>query len=226
MSIELVVFDIAGTTVHDKGNINEVFRQAFSNAEMKVEAADVDNVMGYRKKEAIEIIVEKYKPGFEKDDEFIDRIHEDFEKQMVAFYEADDDLVALPFAEKVFRELQENKIKVALNTGFTKAITAPILKKLKWDNADFIDEIICSDEVPEGRPHSYMIKKLMSNLQISDAENVAKVGDTKVDIEEGLNAGCGMVIAVTTGAYPREQLIKYHPDYIIDSLESLPSLIL
>ncbi len=226
MSIELVVFDMAGTTVSDKGNVNDFFRDAFLNAGMEVDAADVDGVMGYRKKEAIEIIVEKYKPGSENDTDFIDGIHEDFTKQMVNFYETYEGLSPLPFAEKVFRELQENKIKVALNTGFTRAITAPILKRLGWDQAAFIDEVICSDEVPEGRPHPYMIEKLMKDLGIGHAENVAKVGDTKVDIEEGRNTGCGIVIAVTTGAYTKEQLAKYHPDHIIDSLESLPSLIL
>lgn len=226
MSIELVVFDMAGTTVSDKGNVNNFFRDAFSNAGMEVDPADVNTVMGYRKKDAIEIIVKKYKPGFQDDEDFIDAIHDDFTKQMVTFYENDKTLSALPFAEKVFKELQNNKIKVALNTGFTKVITVPILERLGWDKADFIDEVICSDEVPEGRPQPYMIEKLMKDLKISAPENVAKVGDTKVDIEEGKNAGCGMVIAVTTGAYTKEQLVKYHPDHIIDSLESLPSLIL
>ena len=65
----------------------------------------------------------------------------------------------------------------------------------------------------------------MQKLNITYAEDVAKVGDTRVDIEEGHNAGCGIVVAVTTGAYTKEELIKYQPDYIIDSLEHLPSLI-
>ncbi|CAN5373512.1 phosphonatase-like hydrolase [soil metagenome] len=226
MSIELVVFDIAGTTVSDKGNINDFFRGAFSRAGMDVDPKDVDNVMGYRKKEAIEIIVKKYKPGFEGDADFIDAIHEDFTNEMVRFYENNEALSPLPFAEKVFKELQKNKVKVALNTGFTKVITAPILKRLGWDRADFIDEVICSDEVPEGRPHPYMISRLRKDLKIAYPENVAKVGDTKVDIQEGRNAGCGIVIAVTTGAYSREELAKYQPDHILDSLELLPSLIL
>ena len=182
--------------------------------------------MGYRKKEAIEIIVEKYKPGYQNDQAFIDAIHEDFTKQMVEYYETCEGLLPLPYAEKVFQELQNNKVKVALNTGFTRVITTPILKRLGWDNASFIDEVICSDEVPEGRPYPFMIEKLMQKLNISYSEDVAKVGDTKVDIEEGQNAGCGIVIGVTTGAYTKEQLIKYQPDYIIDSLELLPSLIL
>ncbi|KAA9041120.1 HAD-IA family hydrolase [Ginsengibacter hankyongi] len=227
MSIKLVVFDIAGTTVADEGNINDVFRKAFSNVGIaEVEVADVDEVMGYRKKEAIEIIVEKYKPGYENDVEFIETIHRDFNNQMVLHYETYEGLVPLPYAERVFRELQNNKVKVALNTGFTRTITTPILKRLGWDAASFIDEVICSDEVSEGRPHPFMIEKLMQKLNISFADDVAKVGDTKVDIEEGRNAGCGIVVSVTTGAYTKDQLVKYQPDYIIDSLEFLPSLIL
>ena len=189
MGIELVVFDIAGTTVADKGNINDFFRKAFSNEGIVVDAADVDEVMGYRKKEAVQIIVDKYIPDLRNKSNIVDNIHEDFTKQMVKFYETYEGLSPLPFAEKVFLELQDNKIKVALNTGFTKVITAPILKRLGWDTASFIDAVICSDEVPEGRPYPYMIEQLMQKLHISYPENVAKVGDTKVDIEEGQNAG-------------------------------------
>ena len=65
----------------------------------------------------------------------------------------------------------------------------------------------------------------MAQLRIDDAREVAKVGDTKVDIEEGRNAGCGLVVAVTTGAYTREQLEQYYPDHIIDSLQQFPALI-
>ena len=227
MSIELVVFDIAGTTVADEGNISDFFRKAFSNAGIPdVAAGDIAGVRGYRKKEAIEIIVEKYNPQCKNDENFIENIHQDFTNQVIEYYETCDGLSALPFAEKVFLELQNNKIKVALNTGFTRVIAAPVLKRLGWDTASFIHAIICSDEVPEGRPHPYMIKQLMQKLNINYPENVAKVGDTEVDIKEGQNAGCGIVVAVTTGAYSREQLIKYHPDYIIDSLQLLPSLIL
>ena len=225
--IELVVFDIAGTTVSDKGNINEVFRKAFTNAGItNVEPVDVDDVMGYEKREAIKVVVEKYKPGFENNGPFIDAIHKDFVSQMVTYYETCEELTALPFAEKVFKELHNNKVKVALNTGFSRVITTPILKRLGWDNVPFIDEVICSDEVMHGRPYPYMIEQLMHNLHVEYPEDVVKVGDTRVDIEEGKNAGCGIVIGITTGANTKEELVKCHPDYIIDSLELLPSLIL
>ena len=65
----------------------------------------------------------------------------------------------------------------------------------------------------------------MQRAGIDDAGEVAKIGDTEVDVNEGRNAGCGLVVAVTTGAYTRLQLEEYHPDYILDSLADLPALI-
>lgn len=87
MAIELVAYDIAGTTVTDKGNINDFFRKAFSNEGIVVDAADVDDVMGYRKRDAIQIRVDKYSPGLENSDEVVDNIHEDFTRSMVEFNE-------------------------------------------------------------------------------------------------------------------------------------------
>ena len=37
----------------------------------------------------------------------------------------------------------------------------------------------------------------MQRLGVLDAARVAKVGDTSVDLQEGKNAGCGLVIGVT-----------------------------
>ena len=66
----------------------------------------------------------------------------------------------------------------------------------------------------------------MERLNITYPEDVAKIGDTRADIEEGLNAGCGIVIGITTGAFAKQDLIKWHPDYVIDSLQELLPLIL
>lgn len=226
MNTQLVVFDMAGTTVFDRGNINEAFRNAFSNAGYTASPDEVDKVMGYRKIDAIKIILDKYHQSSQQVNEhLIDIIHNDFTNSMVQFYQRDSEVKPMPFAEDVFNELQQRKIKIALNTGFTKRITAAILNRLGWNNSLLIDAVISSDEVPEGRPHAFMIEKIMEKLSISDASEVAKVGDTKVDIEEGRNAGCGLVVGVTTGAYTRAQLLEYNPDYIIDSLQQLPALI-
>jgi phosphonatase-like hydrolase len=176
--------------------------------------------------DAIALLLEKFAPAKKDDEELIDRIHTRFIDTMIAFYRDDQDLAAFPHAEKLFSMLQERDIKVALNTGFTRSITDAILHRLRWDErSPLIDQTICSDEVPFGRPHPDMIKTLIRDLEISAASKILKIGDTEVDVEEGRNAGCGVVVSVTTGAYTRDQLETYNPDFIIDDLSELLPII-
>ena len=65
----------------------------------------------------------------------------------------------------------------------------------------------------------------MPGFLLSDPKKVIKVGDTEGDVREGINANCLYSIAVTTGAYSKENLKLYHPDFIIDSLQELPGLL-
>ncbi len=89
---------------------------------------------------------------------------------MIAFYAADEELEALPHAEEVFSALQQQGIKIALNTGFTRAVADSLLHRLHWDNGYHrIDRVICSDEVPLGRPYPDMIRALMTALRPSFA---------------------------------------------------------
>jgi phosphonatase-like hydrolase len=221
MKTKLVVFDMAGTTVVDKGSVSEAFIGAFLENELEVPFEDVQQVMGYRKTEAISMLLDKFYPGLQHKEQTISAIHDKFEEKMLGFYMSVQDLKPLPFTEDIFRWLHTHNISVALNTGFTRLVTEGILYRLDWKNSNLIDAVICSDEVEEGRPTPYMINALMKKFNIEDPAEVVKVGDTEVDVLEGRNANCGKVISVTTGAYTREQLEQYAPDHIIDSLEHL-----
>jgi phosphonatase-like hydrolase len=224
---KLVVFDIAGTTVRDKGNVAESFVQAFAQNDLPIPATAVNKVMGWRKKDAIKMLLDQYYPETgEDEEELIEKIHADFINNMIAFYKQDTDLQPLPFAEELFAQCKAKGMKVALNTGFTRSITDVLLQQLQWEEDRQFDAVIASDEVKEGRPYPYMIEKLMDRFGIDDAMLVAKVGDTEVDVQEGRNAGCGLVVGVTTGTYTKEQLQEHKPDKIIDSLDELPALIL
>src|SRR5258708_116567 len=224
--IQLVVFDIAGTTVRDKGNVAEAFITAFHEHGVEIAAEEVKKVMGFRKMDAIVLLLDKFAPAQKDDGVLIDAIHTRFIANMISFYMNDEELAPLPYAQEVFVRLKQRGVKVALNTGFTRAITDTILHRLRWDDRnENIDKLICSDEVPQGRPHPDMINPLIAALGISSAENVLKVGDTEVDVKEGRNAGCGKVVSVTTGAYTRDQLACYQPDAIIDALLELIPII-
>lgn len=230
-AIQLIVFDIAGTTVLDKGNVADSFMAAFRESGFEIPHEEVKKVMGFRKIDAIRILLEKFSGGktgtaTKEGQELIEKIHSSFIGKMVAFYQTDKDLQPLPHVEEIFSKLKEKGVKVALNTGFTRIITNVILERLHWNNGFAgIDRVICSDEVPQGRPAPFMIETLIADLHIPSAANVLKVGDTEVDVEEGRNAGCGIVVSVTTGAYTRSQLEQYSPDYIIDDIRDLLPII-
>ncbi len=225
-SIQLVVFDIAGTTVRDNGSVADSFITAFRDFGFEMPLEEVKKVMCFRNFDAINILLEKFAPALKDEDVLIDRIHTRFIDKMIEFYMNDETLAPFPHAESVFANLRSQGIKIALNTGFTRSITDTILHRLRWDDrSTLIDQVICSDEVAQGRPYPDMIEVLMGDLGIDSPDRVLKIGDTEVDIEEGRNAACGKVVSVTTGAYTREQLQPYQPDFIIDDLEELIPII-
>ena len=222
---KLVVFDIAGTTIQDKAAVAETFMYAMQKHGYPIEMQQANAVMGYRKKWAIEnLLMENYPVALTKDTSVINAIHETFNDTMMAFYESEP-IVPTPHAVEIFNWLKSNGIKVALNTGFSKIITETIIKRIGWRDVDFIDYIISSDEVANGRPAADMIQHIMKATGITAANTIVKVGDTEVDIVEGRAAGCGLVVSVTTGSFTKDELLSYHPDAIIDDLMELITLI-
>jgi len=226
-SIELAVLDISGTTVKDKGEITAAFAKAFTVKGHTIPEEKIAAVMGYKKTDAIQRLLEEFaedKSVISK--EYIDEIHRHFIDDLVNYYKNSGELEAMPYAEELFKFLKSNNIKVGLDTGFFSNITNVIIDRLDWLKNGQIDFVISSDEATAGRPHPYMIQELMKRANVSDSKKVIKVGDTAVDIKEGRSAECLLTIAVATGkSYTRHQLELYQPDYIIDSLQELPSLL-
>ncbi|HEV8285173.1 MAG TPA: HAD hydrolase-like protein [Chitinophagaceae bacterium] len=224
MPVKLVVFDMAGTTVIDKNFVANAFQNAFKKQGIIISTEEISPLMGYEKKLAIQMMLEKH--GVDFDDELIQTIYHDFIEEMIDFYEYSPEVKAAPGAEELFQHLKEHSVTVALNTGFPKSIADAIINRFQWVQKGLVDDYIASDEVEEGRPHSYMIDKLMYRSGIDDPALVAKVGDTAVDIEEGKNAGCSYVIAVTTGAYKSDQLEEFRPTHVVNSLSEIHFLIM
>jgi phosphonatase-like hydrolase len=220
--IKMVVFDMAGTTVNDEGNITEAFADAMEAYGYEVPAAQINPLMGYKKPVAIKMMLEIFEPNKQLiTGGLIDLIHERFVENMMVFYKQTQNLYALPNVETVFAELRRRGIKVCLNTGFSREIADVILGRLGWWQAPLVDDLIASDEVAEGRPAPFMIETLMQRAGLTSASAVVKVGDTEVDVHEGKNAGCRATVAVTTGAFSRAAIEPYAPNFIIDNMADL-----
>ncbi len=131
IGIELVVFDMAGTTIHDEDSVNRCLREALGAAGLVVTPAEVNSVMGIRKPDAIATLVERSGRLGELG-ERLDAIHRDFVARSIAFYQHDPTVHEIPGATRVFERLKRAGIKVALNTGFDRTITDVILERLEW----------------------------------------------------------------------------------------------
>ncbi|MGD9720516.1 MAG: HAD hydrolase-like protein [Pirellulales bacterium] len=223
MSIELVIFDMAGTTINDDDGVNRSVRAALAHVGIEVTRAAVNAVMGIPKPVALTRLIEASQQPRRLTD--LDAIHADFVRRMIAFYETDPSVHEIAGASETFRRLHAAGIKVALDTGFTRDIVDVVLTRLGWKNSDLLDTTVTSDEVQRGRPHADMVQKAMRDLGIRDAARVAKVGDTPADLEEGTNAGCGLVIGVTGGSHTAAQLEPFAHTHLVATVADVPALL-
>lgn len=217
---------MAGTTVADDHKVTNAFKAALQKYNYEVSSQVIDLHMGYEKTHAIRLMLDRYEPNKANiTDELVANIHAAFVNGMIDYYRHADDIAALPNVEDTFRALHAQGIRIGINTGFSRDIAQTIIDRLQWQEKGLIDYISGSDEVEMGRPYPFMIHKFMHEAGITDPSEVAKVGDTEVDIHEGQNAGCKYVIGVTTGSFTREELEPYHPDYIIDDIAQVIDII-
>jgi phosphonatase-like hydrolase len=220
MKIKLFVFDMAGTTVDDAGDSVAVcLAAALANAGVVVSHAQIDPVMGIPKPMAIRELLTLVRGGEPSDGE-VNIIHEDFRARMVAHYRSDPSVNQVPGADEVFATLKRSGVRVALDTGFDREIVRVILSRLGWDGV--VDDWVASDEVARGRPWPDMIHELMKRAGITDAAQVAKVGDSVSDIEEGLNAKCGWVGAIRN-VRTRDELHRFPGVHAMDSIREIPA---
>ena len=118
-----------------------------------------------------------------------------------------------------FEECRVNGIQVGLNTGYSVKIQQAIVEKLELDK--IVDAYTCAALSGGGRPSPYMVYDLMKKLEIGDCRTVAKAGDTINDILEGNNAGCGLVVGVTSGSDSVEDLTNAGAHAVLDNVTKI-----
>ncbi len=220
MPLQLIIFDMAGTTVDEDNIVYKTVHWAIERAGFPVSLETVLlHAAGKEKLQAIRDVLAVATDGAVTEENAVD-VHHDFTDLLETAY-AENKAKPMPGAEFVFKKLQEQGIKVVLNTGYKRSIAEHLLQQLGWLGHPMIDLVVTADDVMRSRPHPDMIFFAMEKLGVSDASSVGKIGDSLTDIEEGLNAGCGMAAGITTGAQTAEQLLAANPTHIFNSLEEL-----
>jgi phosphonatase-like hydrolase len=224
-AIELVVFDMAGTTVNEGNVVYKTVQKVINDEGFNVTLEDVLKYgAGKEKHQAITDVLKEC-----TDLKAIEKVaYKAFSNFKIALEKEYNDLEVKPFegTESLFKDLRANQIKVVLNTGYDTVTANKLLDKLGWKVEETIDALVTADDVENGRPDGDMILRAMQITNVLDALKVLKVGDSAIDIEEGKSANCGITVGVLTGAQTREQIQTANPTYIFESLNELRAILL
>jgi phosphonoacetaldehyde hydrolase len=94
--------------------------------------------------------------------------------------------------------LRARGLAVASTTGYPREVMDVVVRVAKEQGYE-ADVTVCAGDTPAGRPGPFMALQALIKLSISPVEAVVKIGDTVVDIEEGLNGGMWSVGIAVTG---------------------------
>ncbi len=215
----LIVCDLAGTTIHDGGQVVEAFTVALSEAGLRVSPAELNQVRGSSKRQAISRFIAAGPDHAERSTATYERF-----RDLLAERYRRDGVRPVEGAAATFQWLRAEGIKVALNTGFERDITSLLLRALTW-HTDTVDAIVCGDDVARGRPAPDLILQAMKATGTTNPLEVMNVGDTILDLQAGQQAGVRWNVGVLSGAHLREQLEQAPHTDIVASIADLPVLI-
>ncbi|WP_079244021.1 HAD-IA family hydrolase [Chryseobacterium indologenes] len=220
-NIELLVLDMAGTTIDEDNVVYKTLTSAVNDYGYNVSLEKVlSSCAGMEKLEAITSLLKEIN-GNEED---APAIFENFSDQLKESYQ-NLDVKPINGAEDFLLNMKAQNKKIVLNTGYTSEIAHQLLNKLNWKENIHFDALITADDVSESRPSPEMIQLAMKKFNITEASKVLKAGDSVIDIEEGKNAGCGLTVAVLSGAQTQSALEKASPDYILNTISEAEGIL-
>ncbi|WP_345752180.1 HAD family hydrolase [Microbacterium rhizophilus] len=218
---ELVVLDMAGTTVRDDG----VVERAFERAHQRTGVADRmswDDALQYVRATM----------GQSKFDVFTHLAGGDTARaaEATAAFErayaeliGEDGVEPIPGARELLEDLRESGIGVVLTTGFAPVTRDAIIDGLGW--GDLVDAALSPADVGRGRPAPDLVLGAALLGQVSGVAAIAVAGDTASDIGAGLAAGAGLVVGVLSGAHDRATLEAAGAHAVIDDVTGLRALL-
>ncbi len=221
MTTELVVLDLAGTTVADDGLVERAFTAAIAAAGVSEEDERYPGMLGYVRETMGQSKITVFR-ALLGDEERARKANTEFEAAYGRLVDAGE-CIPIAGAEETIRGLREKGVRVALTTGFARATQRALLEALGWN--DLADLALAPGEGVRGRPYPDLVLAAALKLQVTDVRNIAVAGDTPSDVRTGLAAGAGIAAGVLTGAGNRADLEAAGATHVLDSVSALPALL-
>ena len=215
MRIDIVTFDLGGTTIRDTANVGAVFSSVLQQHGIVVADEALSVVRGASKRRVIEELAARTKQSGIDTEE----IYRAFQERLLQAFAANG-VQAIPGIEETFRNLRRLGITTALTTGFDRRVTEELLSRLRWKG--LVDCVVTADDVENGRPSPDMILHAMRRTGVTDPAAVAALGDTINDLNAAAAAHVGVAIGVLTGAHSRQQLESVPHTAILQDATELP----
>jgi phosphonatase-like hydrolase len=223
-TVELVVFDMAGTTIEDHGEVLSAFKSSLEKNHIQTSDDFLQKWRGASKKQVLrQCIEEQFGKDAPDNPKRIEKAFDDFRKFLEAIYTRDG-VRTIPGVAETFKWLRRHKIRIALTTGFYRKVADMILDRLSWKGG-IVDASICSDEVVLGRPAPYLIFRAMEATRVTSVQRVVNVGDTTLDLLSAVNAGVRGNVGVLTGTQTILHLGQVQHTHIIPSVAELSELL-
>lgn len=215
--VQLVVFDLAGTTVRDDGVVEAAFEDALDELGLTPTEAQrrlVAETMGQSK-----IAVFRALLG---DEELARRANRAFEEAFSRRLAAGE-VTPVPGADDALDAVRRAGARVCFTTGFSDRTREAILEHLGWSARS--DLALSPGGDLRGRPAPDLVLAAVIRLGVDDVREVVVVGDTVNDLLSGTRAGAGRVVGVLTGAHDRATLARAPHTDLIESVAELPQLL-
>ncbi len=251
--VKLVIFDLAGTTV-DYGCIAPVaaFVEGFKDAGVTISLDQARGPMGMEKRAHIRAVgqipevAEQWQAvhGQSMTEDDIDAMYHAFVPLLMETLPRYSALI--PGVNECIHKLQQNNIPYAATTGYFREAADCVLDSAAKSGFSPATSC-CATEVAAGRPAPWMIFHCMQSLDVYPPRSVINVGDTRVDVESGRNAGVWSIGVAATGnemglslaetkkldaaeygarmENARKSLKSAGAHYIIDSVSELPEIL-
>jgi phosphonatase-like hydrolase len=218
-TLQLIVFDMAGTTVEDGGQVPAAFAAALRECGVALRDEELANVRGASKREAIaELVARHAAPAWQGR---ADEVYASFVRHLEN--EFGRGVKPIEGAEAAFEFLRGHGVRIALTTGFDRDVAGMLLDVLRWRSR--ADACLCGDDVVRGRPAPYLVFQAMAATGVDCVHHVGTVGDTTLDLQAGYNAGVKLNIGVLSGAHDRARLAAQPHTHLIASVAQLPALV-
>ena len=203
--IAAVIFDWAGTIV-DFGCFAPTVSivETFAQHGVEITLAEARGPMGLEKRQHIRTLLAdnsisgrwKTATGADPRPEDAESLYEELEPRLASTVRRYSGLV--PGAKELVDELRARGVGIGSTTGYLRSLMDILATEAELQGLS-VDAVICPSDVPAGRPYPWMCFLNAIRLSAFPPWRLVKIGDTPVDMQEGINAGAWTIGVTASG---------------------------